>query len=368
MRHIVAIVDSNASHSAAVAEALASQYAVNCYENMASALAGISVSAPKVILVGHKVGGNGALFVKDLRKDQFLRNIPVIFIADNEDFRTIDMLRELGIKDWLVKPYSRNALISMIGQHINGRIERSWQDLPVAQRKALETSLTAFNSIADELANGRPLPYHEIADSCSAVVDVVQNKELGALLGQIRDHDNLTYVHSLRFAAMMSLFGSAIGLPREQQVLVASGGMLHDVGMMTIPKNVLHKQGGLSSSEWDLVRNHVSISEKVLATNKAIPKGVATIVSHHHERLDQSGYPRHVPGKELNQLARMAGIIDVFCGLTDRRPYKRPLPPHVALETIATEMSSQLDMDLLYRFKEILLDTVDGEGSQTAAE
>jgi HD-GYP domain-containing protein (c-di-GMP phosphodiesterase class II) len=256
----------------------------------------------------------------------------------------------------------------MIGQHINGRIERNWQDLPAVQRKALESSLNAFNNIADELANGRPLPYHEIAESCGAVVEVVQNKEIGSLLEQIKDHDNLTYVHSLRFSALMSLFGCAIGLPREQQVLVASGGMLHDLGMMAIPKTILNKQGNLSPSEWDTVRNHVAIAEKVLTTTKAIPKGVSTIVSAHHERMNGSGYPRRLGGDNLNQLARMAGIIDVFCGLTGRRPYKRPLPPHVALETMATDMSSQLDMDLLYRFKEILLETADWEGPKSAAE
>lgn len=367
MKHSIAIIDANFSHRSAVSEALSVTYSVQEYESGGNALSGMQLRPPKVILVGQKVGvGSGAVFIKDLKRDQFLARIPVVFIADNEDFRTIDQLREVGVKDKLVKPYSRNALLALLSRHINGGIERSWQDLPSSQRKALESSLNSFNNIAEELAQGRPLPFQEVSDSCSAVVEVVQNKELGSLLEQIKEHDNLTYVHSLRFSALMSLFGSAIGLPREQQVLVASGGMLHDIGMMTIPKAILNKQGGLNPSEWEMVRNHVTTSEKVLATCKAVPKGVATIVSHHHERLDQSGYPRKLPGSELNQLARMAGVIDVFCGLTGRRPYKRTLAPHVALETMATEMTGQLDMELLYRFKEILLDSV--EVPQTAAE
>jgi len=360
MNHSVAIVDANSAHRSLVAEALASSYTVRGYEHGAGAISSMQVYPPKVILVGQKVGaGSGITFIKDLRRDTGLGSIPIIFIADSDDFRIADQLRELGIKDKLVKPYGRNALLSMVSGQLNGQIERGWHDLPPSQRKALEDSLSAFNAIAEELSKGRPLPYQEVSDSCSAVVEVVQSKELGGLFEQIKEHDNLTYVHSLRFSALMSLFGCAIGLPREQQVLVASGGMLHDVGMMAIPKAVLQKTGSLSNSEWDMVRNHVTTSEKVLATGKGIPKGVTTIVTHHHERLDMSGYPRHLPSSELNQLARMAGIIDVFCGLTDRHPYKRTLPPHVALETMATEMSNQLDMDLLNRFKEILLDSVE---------
>jgi len=337
-----------------------SLYDVQSYEDQVNALSGISMHRPKVILVGQKVGsGSGALFVKDLRKDQFLSRIPVVFIADSEDFRIVDQLRELGIKDKLVKPYTRSMLLAAISQHINGRIERAWEQLPSLQRKALESSLSAFNGIADEIAKGNPLPYGEISESCAAVVDVVHNNQLSSLMHQIMDHDNFTYVHSLRFSALMALFGSAIGLPKEQQILVASGGMVHDLGKMTIPRAVLNKQGALTSAEWKLLRNHVTVSEKMIATNGAIPKGVATIVSHHHERLDGSGYPRQLSASELNQLSRMSGIIDVFCALTDRRPYKRTMAAHVALEIMATEMNAQLDMDLLFRFKEILLDTVD---------
>jgi len=369
MKHVIAIVDSHLSHRLAVVEALADQYEVQAYESGANAIAGMQISPPKVILMGQRVGaGNGIVVIRELRRDPFLAHIPVIFVADNEDSRTVDILRELGIKDRLVKPYARSGLMALLSKHINGRIERGWQDLPPSQRRALESSLNAFNAIADDLAHGKALPFHEVANSCDAVVEVVNSKQLGSLLEQIRDHDNFTYVHSLRFAALMALFGKAIGLPHDQQVLVASGGMLHDIGMMAIPKTVLNKEGNLTPNDWGLLRNHVTTSERLLSTGSGIPKGVATIVSHHHERLDGSGYPRKMAGNELNQLARMAGIIDVFCGLTDRRPYRRTLAPHVALELMATDMSHQLDMELLERFKEILLDSAELGLTQTAAE
>jgi HD-GYP domain-containing protein (c-di-GMP phosphodiesterase class II) len=358
MKHLIAIVDANAQHRSMVADALLSFYTVNPYDNSANAISGMLLARPKLILVGHQVGmSSGANFVRDLRKEKMLSEIPVILIVDSQDFRVVDAMRALGINDYLVKPYYRSALINAISKQLNGQVEHSWQDLPVAQRKALDGTLGTFNSIADDIANGTPLSYGAINESCAALVEVVTKEELGSFLHKIKDHDNFTYVHSLRFSTLMSLFGNAIGLPKAQQIQIASGGMLHDIGKMTIPRELLNKQGTLTPSEWKIMRGHVATAQKILATTDAIPKGVSMIVTQHHERLDGSGYPCGLKAPELNELARMAAIIDVFCALTDRRPYRRAVAAHVALETMGIEMRNQLDQDLLFKFREILLET-----------
>ena len=155
----------------------------------------------------------------------------------------------------------------------------------------------------------------------------------------------------------MALFGKALGLPKPQQTVVATGGLLHDIGMMTVPRALLNKSEKLSPNELKTIRNHVSVTQTILANSDLVPKGVLTIATQDHERLDGSGYPFGLKSAQLNDLARMAGIIDVFCALTDRRPYKRTVAGHVALEIMATEMKEQLDLDMLYKFKEILIDT-----------
>ncbi|HIJ63763.1 MAG TPA: HD domain-containing protein [Rhodospirillaceae bacterium] len=359
MQHLISIVDANTQHRQTLAEALKSNYAVQAYDTPVNALAGMNINRPRVILVGQKVGaGSGVNFIRDLRKEQFLGEIPVIFVIDNEDFRIVEQMRETAIKDYLVKPYPRSSLFGAITKHINKSVEQSWAALPSTQRKALEDSLRAFNSIAEQIAAGKPLPFDSVTEPCSAIVDVVAKNEIGPMMHRIKAHDNFTYVHSLRFATLMSLFGKAIGLPKDQQILIASGGMLHDIGKMTIPRDLLTKQGALSPADWKVLRGHVATSVKLLATNENIPKGVMSMVGNHHERIDGSGYPRALPGSEINRLGRMAGIIDVFCALTDRKPYKRTVPAHAALETMATEMKTQLDQTLLHTFKEILLETV----------
>lgn len=359
-KHVIAVVDASEQHRRAVAEALLSFYTVYPYSDSTNALSGMLVVPPKLIVVGQHVGqGSGGSFIKDLRKESSLSTVPVIFVADNEDMRVFDTIRDLGIRDYLVKPYRRSTLINAISGHLNGQVERSWRDLPAVQRKALESTLSAFNSIADEIANGNPLPFHAINESCAAIVEVVHDGKFDNILYKIKDHDNFTYVHSLRFATLLSLFGKTIGLSKEQQLLVACGGMLHDIGKMTIPRELLNKQGRLTPNELTILRGHVATAERILATTDTIPKGVSTIVVHHHERLDGSGYPRGLMAADLNQLARMAGIIDVFCALTDRRPYKRTLSANTALELMASDMADELDQDLLFKFRDILIESAD---------
>ena len=187
------------------------------------------------------------------------------------------------------------------------------------------------------------------------IVDVVNKDDFTKMLYSVKDHDNFTYVHSIRMATFMALFGKAIGLPKEQQRVLSAGGFLHDVGKMTISRALLNKEGRLSAAEWDIIRSHVPTAQKLLLGTE-IPKGAMTIVTQHHEKLNGSGYPLGLAGRDLNQVARMAAIIDVFCALTDRRAYKRALAAEVALDTMANEMAAHIDVSLLRRFREILLD------------
>ena len=87
-----------------------------------------------------------------------------------------------------------------------------------------------------------------------------------------------------------------------------------------------------------------------------LPKGIITIAAQHHEKLDGSGYPHGLAGKDLNRLARIASIVDVFSALTDRRVYKPPMEAETALNLMVEQMASELDIKLLSLFRQMLLD------------
>ena len=359
MRKTVAILDSDAHSRAKLAMALQGTYRVEIHDSAAEAIAAMQLQRPSLVLVGALVGDvSGIAVIRDITRERQFAGIPIVYIAEKQDTRIREQLTMVGIKTIMVKPIDDKLLLAFAGKLINAEIERGWVELPRHQRRALEETIAAFNSVARDLANGRAPELGPITEACSALVEVVAHKELASLLDKIRSHDNFTYVHSMRFAAFIALFARSIGLPRPMQVQVACGGLLHDIGMMTVPQQLVNKPDALTPAEWTQMQSHVEAGSRLLAEMGPTSKGVQLILAQHHERLDGSGYPRGLKAPDLNELARMAAIIDVFCALTDRRPYKTPMSPHAAFEFMATTMKGKLDVNLLPKFRNILIDAV----------
>ncbi len=228
--------------------------------------------------------------------------------------------------------------------------------MPSLQRQALIGTLELFNGVSDVIGKGEPIAYDTVRIACKPLVEAIANNDYQSILHGVRDHDNYSYVHSLRTATFLALFGSSLRLCEDEQTLLATGGLLHDIGKMTIPHEVLNKPGRLTGAEFAIMKNHVTASVNYLKGCRDLPRGIIAIAAQHHEKLDGSGYPLGLRGNKLDRLARMASIIDVFSALTDRRVYKAPMDAETALTMMVDEMASHLDMTLLRLFRQMLLD------------
>ncbi|HLN24124.1 MAG TPA: HD domain-containing phosphohydrolase [Patescibacteria group bacterium] len=364
-RHLVAVVDGNPKARQQISDALLSFYAMVEYPDATRALAGMGVVIPSLVLVGEQTPPFGGIdFIRTLRQERSLAKVPVLFIANNDDPELVVAALEFADAH-LVKPYRRSALIRAVSAHLNYGIERKWEALPPLQREALKGTVEVFNSISDVIDKGEPIAYGTVCDACSPLVEAVAKNDFRSILSGVRDYDNYSYAHSLRVATLLSLFGYTIGLPQADQLLLASGGLLHDVGKMSIPHEVLNKPGRLTPEEWVIMRGHVPASVHYLKkAHEPIPKGIITIAEQHHEKLDGSGYPNGLVSAQLNELARMASIVDVFGALTDRRIYKPPMDAELALKIMVDEMVGHLDQKLVKLFKEMLLDAVVGPNGE----
>lgn len=361
-KHILVLVDSNDEHRRQVAASLMSLYNIVEFDSSLGVARYISDMQPGVVLVSEDVSPRGGFeLVRDLRDNWNLKTVPILMMLDSDGGGTLTSAYDCGSSGWLVKPYKRSELIKLISRQFNATIEKKWEALPPLQAKALKGTVELFNNLSDNIAKGEPIVYTEVRDTCAPIVEAVSAGQYKGILSGVRDHDNYTYAHSLRVAVFLSLFGQTIGLSLKDQKQLATGGLLHDVGKMYIPHLVLNKPGKLTDDEFEIMKGHVSATEQILRSAEGIPRGVVTIASQHHEKLDGSGYPRGLKGDELNELARMASIVDVFSALTDRRVYKPSMSAEKALDIMKDEMSGQLDMGLLARYRQMLLDAaVDG--------
>ena len=356
---LVALVDSNAAHRQKVSKALTSYYDVAIHDDAREALKKLEAQNPAVILVSPEAKPLGSIdFIRAVRENEALSEKPIVYIAESEIDPNFDKAHDAGADEIITKPYTRSVLIQALSNQLSHNAEKEWKSLPDKQRAALENSIDVFRDISDVLITGETVAFEDVKTNCQSLVDVVESNSFQDILFGVRSHDDYTYVHSMRVATLLTLLGHAAGFNNNDQLIMSSGGLLHDVGKMMIPHNILNKPGKLTVEEFEIMKGHVPETMTYLNKSGNIPKGVMIIAEQHHEKIDGTGYPHGLKGGELNELARMAAIVDVFSALTDRRVYKEPMEASKAMDIITNEMSgNHLDPHFVKMFRSVLIDT-----------
>ena len=355
-KRLVAIVDSNPSHLLKVSKILLSFYNLVVYETGEEALQKIPEDNPAIVVASPEIKPHGSVdFIRALREKYARSGLPIIYIAESEMDDNLKKAQEAGINASLIKPYAPSALIRTITKQIGENIEKEWEALPEPQQTALKQSAGVFKDLSDVIITGESMSFHDVKDNCQSLVDVVESNNFKDILDGVKNHDDYTYAHSMRVATLLTLLGHAAGFKNDDQLIMSSGGLLHDVGKMMIPHNILNKPGKLTEEEFEIMKSHVPETMEYLERTGNIPKGVKIIAEQHHEKIDGTGYPNGLKGKELNELARMAAIVDVFSALTDRRVYKDPMEAPKAF-SILEEMTNHLDQHYVKMFRTVLID------------
>ena len=171
-----------------------------------------------------------------------------------------------------------------------------------------------------------------------------------SLLASLRTHDAYTYRHSLRTVRLSLLLGRACGVEAPERLrVICLGAVVHDIGKIFIPGEVLHKAGALSASEWEAVKRHPLDGARMMG-GVAASKGVRRVVAEHHERWDGCGYPAGLRGEGIDFNARVVAVADAFDAMTSERPYR----PAAGYEAAAAELErcagTQFDPDVVHAF------------------
>ena len=257
-------------------------------------------------------------------------------------------------------PILPKALLDGVSRIIGEKAEHVWKELPEAIGRPLTLTVEEYQGISDAIANGEPIDCNSAAESCTPLIDAVGTGGHHDLLKAVQSHHNYTYVHSMRVATLLTLFGHGLGMKGDDLLILSTGGLIHDVGKLVTPEQILNKPGKLTEDEWPVMRDHVTRSTELLGASTDVTKGALIIASQHHEKIDGSGYPHGLKGKELNELARMSVIVDIFGALTDARSYKPSFPQEKAFG-ILESMQGQIDQDLLKVFRAIFVPGSDVE-------
>lgn len=155
----------------------------------------------------------------------------------------------------------------------------------------------------------------------SVVNSVIKNPNTMIWLSRLKDQGDFTYNHSLRCSVLASVFGRHLGLTEEELVSLATGVLLADIGKTKINRQLLNKTGQLTKSEMILLKSHVELGVEMLASDTKIDHTTLVIVETHHERFNGSGYPYGLVGSEIPFFGQIAGLVDVFDAITNKKSY-----------------------------------------------
>ena len=145
-----------------------------------------------------------------------------------------------------------------------------------------------------------------------------------------------------------------MGLGESELIHIRRGALLHDIGKMGIPDNILLKPGPLTDSEWEIMRKHPQFAFDLLSPT-AYLKQALDIPYYHHEKWNGTGYPKSLKGEQILLAARIFAIVDVYDALTSERPYRPAWPKEKALEHIKSSSDTHFDSNITGVFLEMII-------------
>jgi len=173
-------------------------------------------------------------------------------------------------------------------------------------------------------------------------LELLLQETVGALSHTLSQRDPYTAGHQERVAALSVAIAQRMGLDKDRLDSIRIGALLHDIGKISIPAELLSKPGRLTTDEFALVKGHVASGQAIVG-KIAFPPAVHAVVGQHHERLDGSGYPAALAGDAIALEARIVAVADVVEAMISHRPYRPGLGIRAAVEEIRAQRGTTLD-------------------------
>jgi putative nucleotidyltransferase with HDIG domain len=225
------------------------------------------------------------------------------------------------------------------------------QEELIQAKKIKKAAIKTVEKIMDDVRLGKQLELEKMDHMVEGMVDsILRNEDALTNLGRIKKMDEYTYFHSVSVGILMISFGKHLGFDARLLKYVGIGGLLHDIGKMNVPVEILTKPGRLTKDEFVAIKEHVEHGRQIIEGIKGINKISVTVSAEHHERVDGSGYPRNLEGEKITQYGQMAAIVDVYDAMTSDRCYQKGAQPAGVLKKLFEWSKFHFDQELVEQF------------------
>ena len=198
---------------------------------------------------------------------------------------------------------------------------------------------------------GRALRSAEIRASVEEIIQsIVRNPDAMMLMTNMKAMDDYMVIHSMNVCILSLILARFLGVEEDAMQDLGIGALLHDVGEIRLPRELLNKPSDLSAEEHATMQKHTEYGASILKHNGGIPDEAVDIALHHHERVDRSGYTNKLGGQEISLNAKIVGIVDVYDSLTSTTPYRSYISSTDALKSMYDWRGTLFDSTLVENF------------------
>ena len=329
---LILVVDDNGLNLRVAEKMLEKQFKVATVSSGKEALEYVKNTIPDLILLDiHMPEMDGFEVLEILQADSEYKDIPVVFLTANEEREVEVKGFEVGAQDFIKKPFSADIMIR--------RVDR------ILELKRLQKNLQ--REVAKQTRR---------AEERRKKVERLSMQIMQTLAGTIDAKDTYTNGHSVRVAAYSREIARRYGKSQREQEDIYYIGLLHDIGKIGIPDEIITKNTTLSDREYLMVKTHPQIGGDILKNISEIPY-IDVGARWHHERYDGTGYPDGLRGEEIPEVARIIGIADAYDAMSSKRNYRAEIPQDVIRKEIVNGRGTQFDPV----FADIMVEMIDDD-------
>ena len=328
-KSLIMLVDDDEINKKAVMGMLQEHYRIIGAASGKQALELLETAVPDLILLDvHMKGMSGHEVIRTLKENPAYADIPVVFLTSDEDESTEIQGFSEGATDFIRKPLRKRVAI----QRIDRILELAYLQKNLRQEVERQT---------------------EVAERRRKSVERLVIQMVHALANTIDAKDSYTNGHSTRVAKYSAMIAARMGYTGEKLELLRYTALLHDIGKIGIPEEIINKPSKLTDEEYQIIKTHPVIGSNILKEITEIPD-IAIGARWHHERYDGKGYPDGLKGNEIPEIARIIGVADAYDAMTSRRSYRGIIPQETVMGELERGKGSQFDPQIA----EIMLELI----------
>jgi putative nucleotidyltransferase with HDIG domain len=241
-------------------------------------------------------------------------------------------------------------------------------ELPITQQAEYKKFVEVYNNQVNTLRNNFNkiakqgcIDYTELNQLATDISSEINNyHNIFSYLYRMKSTDDITYTHSINVSIYANIFSKWLCLSEKDIMNLTLAGILHDIGKIHIPNEVLNKPGRLTDDEYQIMKTHAYLGYKMVS-DTGLDNGVKQAILAHHEKLDGCGYPLGMHWDSVHNYAKIISIVDIFDAMTTNRPYRKAYHPLIVIRMFEEECYGILDTGYLYTFLKHIANNYLGE-------